>query len=65
VSDLNTLIIWHGQRRVGQLWRNPVGAIRFHYDPAWVAGTGFAISRAGQVASWRTKRGERISRMAH
>jgi serine/threonine-protein kinase HipA len=46
VSDTDTLNLWHEQRRVGQLWRNPAGAIGFRYDPEWIAGGGFAVSRS-------------------
>ena len=44
MSDTDTLSLWHEQRRVGQLWRNPAGAIGFRYDPEWI-GDGFAVSR--------------------
>ncbi|MEA3411413.1 MAG: type II toxin-antitoxin system HipA family toxin [Pseudomonadota bacterium] len=46
MSDPDTLNIWHEQRRVGQLWRNPIGAIGFRYDPEWVGGGGFTVSRS-------------------
>lgn len=46
MSDTDTLNLWHEQRRVGQLWRNPAGAIGFRYDPEWIAGGGFAVSRS-------------------
>jgi serine/threonine-protein kinase HipA len=46
VSDHDALNVWHEQRRVGQLWRTPAGAIGFRYDPDWVAGGGFAVSRS-------------------
>jgi len=50
VSDPDTLNLWHEQRRVGQLWRNPAGAIGFRYDPDWIAGGGFAVSRSLPLA---------------
>lgn len=46
MSDGDTLNLWHEQRRVGQLWRNPAGAIGFRYDPEWIPGGGFAVSRS-------------------
>ncbi|MHB8454034.1 MAG: HipA domain-containing protein [Acidiferrobacterales bacterium] len=46
MSDSDTLNIWHEQRLVGRLWRNPVGVIGFRYDPEWIAGGGFAVSRS-------------------
>jgi serine/threonine-protein kinase HipA len=51
VSDPDSLNLWHEQRLVGQLWRNPVGAIGFRYDPAWITGGGFAVSRSLPLAS--------------
>ena len=50
MSQPDTLNLWHEQQLVGQLWRNPVGAIGFRYDPAWVAGGGFAVSRSLPLA---------------
>lgn len=46
----DTLNLWYGQRRVGQLWRNPAGAIGFRYDPEWIPGGGFAVSRSLPLA---------------
>ena len=51
MSDPDTLNLWHEQRRVGQLWRNPAGAIGFRYDPDWIAGGGFAVSRSLPLAA--------------
>lgn len=51
MSDPDSLNLWHEQRLVGQLWRNPVGAIGFRYDPAWITGGGFAVSRSLPLAS--------------
>jgi len=51
VSDPDSLNLWHEQRLVGQLWRNPVGAIGFRYDPAWITGGGFAVSRSLPLVS--------------
>jgi len=51
VSDPDTLNIWHEQHLVGRLWRNPAGAIGFRYDPAWIAGGGFSVSRSLPLAS--------------
>ncbi len=50
MSDPDILNLWHEQHRAGQLWRNPAGAIGFRYDPAWVAGGGFAVSRSLPLA---------------
>ncbi len=46
MSDGDTLNLWCEQRRVGQLWRNPTGAIGFRYDPEWIPGGGFAVSHS-------------------
>ena len=51
MSDPDTLNLWHEQCRVGQLWRNPAGAIGFRYDPDWSAGGGFAVSRSLPLAN--------------
>lgn len=51
MSDPDALAVWHEQRRVGVLRRNPVGAIGFRYDPDWIAGGGFAVSRSLPLAS--------------
>jgi serine/threonine-protein kinase HipA len=45
MSDPDRLNLWHEQRLVGWLWRNPVGAIGFAYHPDWLA-DGFAVSRS-------------------
>ena len=50
MSNPDTLNAWHEQRRVGQLWRNPAGSIGFRYDPEWIAGGGFAVSRSLSLA---------------
>ena len=50
MSDPDALNVWHEQRLVGQLWRNPAGAIGFRYDPEWIAGGGFAVSRSLPLA---------------
>lgn len=36
--------VWFDDRLVGYLWRNPVGAIGFRYEPDWINNNGFAIS---------------------
>ncbi|MHB1530397.1 MAG: HipA domain-containing protein [Acidiferrobacteraceae bacterium] len=46
MSEADALNVWHEQRLVGQLWRTPVGTIGFCYDPEWIAGRGFAVSRS-------------------
>jgi len=46
VIDSDALNIWHQQRLVGTLWRTRVGYIGFRYDPDWIAGGGFAVSRS-------------------
>ncbi len=35
---------------VGQLWRSTTGAIGFRYDPEWITGGGFAVSRSLPLA---------------
>lgn len=50
MSDPDILNVWHEQRLVGQLWRNTTGAIGFRYDPEWITGGGFAISRSLPLA---------------
>lgn len=50
MSDPDILNLWHEQRLVGQLWRNTTGAIGFRYDPEWVTGGGFAVSRSLPLA---------------
>ena len=50
MSDPDILNVWHEQRLVGQLWRNTSGAIGFRYDPAWITGGGFAVSRSLPLA---------------
>ena len=40
------LNVWHEQRPVGQLWRTATGAIGLRYDPEWIHGGGFAVSRS-------------------
>jgi serine/threonine-protein kinase HipA len=51
MSDTDNLNLWHEQRRVGQLWRNTAGAMGFRYDPEWIAGGGFAVSRSLPLAN--------------
>ena len=50
MTDTDTLNLWHEQRRVGELWRNPAGAIGFRYDPGWLD-HGFAVSRSLPLAA--------------
>ncbi len=42
--DPDALNIWFDDSLVGYLWRNPVGAIGFRYEPDWINNNGFAIS---------------------
>lgn len=44
--DPDALNVWHEQRLVGTLFRTRVGYIGFRYDPDWIAGGGFAVSRS-------------------
>ncbi len=44
MTDRDALNVWFGDRLVGYLWRNPVGAIGFRYEPDWINNNGFAIS---------------------
>jgi len=46
VIDPDALNVWHEQRLVGTLFRTRVGYIGFRYDPDWIAGGGFAVSRS-------------------
>lgn len=46
IADPDALNVWSNQHLVGSLWRNPVGAIGFRYDPEWITRGGFAISHA-------------------
>ncbi len=45
MSQPDALGLWCEHRRVGTLWRNPVGLMGFRYHPEWLE-TGFAISRS-------------------
>ncbi|HGG59735.1 MAG TPA: hypothetical protein ENK26_07445, partial [Gammaproteobacteria bacterium] len=45
MSEPDELGVWCERRRVGVLWRNPVGLMRFRYRPEWIE-TGFVISRS-------------------
>ena len=45
MSQPDALEVWYEHRRVGTLWRNPVGLMGFRYHPEWIE-TGFAISRS-------------------
>ena len=42
--DPDSLNAWHEDRLVGYLWRSPVGAIGFRYDPGWIKAGGFPVS---------------------
>ncbi len=42
--DPDALNVWFDDCLVGYLWRNPVGAIGFRYEPDWINNNGFAIS---------------------
>ena len=50
MSDPDALNVWHEQRLVGVLRRNPVGAVGFYYDADWIKG-GFAVSRSLPLAA--------------
>ncbi len=43
--DPGALNVWFEDRLVGYLWRSPVGAIGFRYEPDWINRSGFAVSR--------------------
>ncbi len=49
--DPDALHVWFEERLVGYLWRNPVGAIGFRYEPDWVSTGGFAVSRTLPLAT--------------
>ena len=40
----DTLTVWYGLQRIGQLWRNEVDMIGLRYDEDW-QDNGFAISQ--------------------
>jgi HipA-like protein len=44
VIDPDALNVWFEDRLVGYLWRNPIGAIGFRYEPEWINTGGFAVS---------------------
>lgn len=46
----DALNVWFEDRLTGYLWRNPVGAIGFRYEPDWINSGGFAISRTLPLA---------------
>ena len=46
MTDPDTMGVWSGQRRVGRLRRNSFGYMSFRYNPEWISGGGFAISRS-------------------
>jgi len=48
--DPDALNVWFEDRLVGYLWRNPVGAIGFRYEPNWTSTGGFSISRTLPLA---------------
>ncbi len=50
MSDADRLSVWYEQRLVGELWRDPLGRIGFHYDPSWITSGGFAVSRSLPLA---------------
>ncbi|GMQ87539.1 MAG: type II toxin-antitoxin system HipA family toxin [Gammaproteobacteria bacterium] len=49
--DPDALNVWFEDRLVGYLWRNPVGAIGFRYEPDWINTGGFAVSRTLPLAT--------------
>jgi serine/threonine-protein kinase HipA len=53
VSDPDALNAWHEQRVIGVLRRNPAGAFGFDYEPDWIEGGGFAVSRSLPLAARR------------
>jgi serine/threonine-protein kinase HipA len=50
MSDPDILNVWHEQRLVGRIWRSTTGAIGFRYDPEWITGDAFAVSRSLPLA---------------
>ncbi|MXZ80071.1 MAG: type II toxin-antitoxin system HipA family toxin [Gammaproteobacteria bacterium] len=50
MGDPDLLNVWHKKSLVGQLWRSTARTIGFRYDPDWIAGGGFAISRSLPLA---------------
>lgn len=51
MNEADILHVWHEQRLAGELWRNQFGAMGFRYDPGWLAGGGFVISRSLPLAA--------------
>ena len=51
MSDPDALNVWHDQRVIGVLRRIPAGAFGFDYDPDWIKGGGFAVSRSLPLAA--------------
>jgi serine/threonine-protein kinase HipA len=49
--DPDALNVWLEDRLVGYLWRNPIGAIGFRYEPDWINTGGFAVSRTLPLAT--------------
>ena len=49
--DPDALNVWFEDRLVGYLWRNPIGAIGFRYEPGWIRTGGLAISRTLPLAT--------------
>ena len=49
--DPDALNVWFEDRLVGYLWRNPIGAIGFRYEPDWINTGGFAVSRTLPLAT--------------
>ena len=44
MTGADWLNVWYENRLVGNLWRNPAGAIGFRYETSWVDSGGFPIS---------------------
>ena len=44
MTDADRLNVWYEDRLVGNLWRNPAGAIGFRYETNWIDSGGFPIS---------------------
>ena len=61
MSDHDALNVWNGQRLVGRLRRDSFGHISFCYEPSWISGGGFAISRTLPFRSEEYKAEEGIA----
>ena len=57
MNDPDALNVWFDDRLVGYLWRNPVGAIGFRYEPDWIktGQTGPRQESTGNAAKYHNR----------